>query len=139
MIIQGIRDDKPVAIPVDETGRLLVNTNAISNQPISGTVAISEITAPVVLQDSPPDTQMIPVVVGSPVVYVIPNRRSLTIRAAPGVGGTMLVEYRISPTGDFVAWPAGTVSSATIYNLNGPVEALRFTTAVANGVVEVAQ
>ncbi len=63
----------------------------------------------------------------------------LTIRAAPGSGGTMLVEYRISPTGDFVAWPAGTVSAATICNLNGPVEALKFTAAVADGVVEIAQ
>jgi len=63
----------------------------------------------------------------------------LTLRAVPGSGGTLLVEYRVSPTGDWVAWPAGTVSSATVYQLNGPVEALRFTAAVANGVVEVAQ
>ena len=87
-------------------------------------------------------TQLFTIVVGTPEVleaaqYSIPF--PLTIRAAPGVGGTMLVEYRISPTGDFVAWPAGTVSSATIYNLNGPVEALRFVAAVSNGVAEIAQ
>jgi len=89
-------------------------------------------------------TQSVPVVVGTPVVAgsgveSMPIPFPLTIRAAPGVSGTMLVEYRISPTGDFVAWPAGTVSASTIYNLNGPVEALRFTAAVANGTAEIAQ
>jgi hypothetical protein len=69
--------------------------------------------------------------------YSIPY--PLTLRATPGVGGTLLVEYRISATGEFSSWPAGTVAAATTYVLNGPVEALRFTAGVADGVIEVAQ
>jgi hypothetical protein len=87
-------------------------------------------------------TQLFTVAVGTPVTleaaqYSIPY--PLTVHAVPGVGGTILVEYRITPTGSFVAWPAGTVAASTISKLNGPVEALRFTAAVADGVVGVAQ
>lgn len=89
-------------------------------------------------------TQTVAVTVGTPVIAgsgvdSMPIPYPLTLRAAPGSGGTLLVEYRVSPTGGWVAWPAGTVSSATVYQLNGPVEALRFTAATANGTVEVAQ
>lgn len=87
-------------------------------------------------------TQSVTVVVGTPVTleaaqYSIPY--PITIKARPGVGGTMLVEYRVDPTDDFVAWPDGTVSAATLMKLNGPVEALRFTAAVADGTVRIAQ
>lgn len=87
-------------------------------------------------------TQLLTIVVGSPQTleaaqYSIPY--PLTLRAKPGSGGTLLVEYRISPNGDFVAWPAGTVSAATVHVLTGPVEALRFTAGVADGTIEVAQ
>lgn len=86
--------------------------------------------------------QLFTIIVGTPQTldaaqYSIPY--PLTLRATPGVGGTLLVEYRISPTGDFVAWPAGTVAAATTYVLNGPVEGLRFTAGVADGLVECAQ
>ena len=89
-------------------------------------------------------TQAIPVTVGTPVtadagVSGHPLPYPITLRAKPGSGGTLLVEYRISPTGDFVAWPAGTVSAPTVDTLTAPVEALRFTATTANGVVEVAQ
>ena len=87
-------------------------------------------------------TQAIDVIVGTPVTleaaqYSIPY--PLTIHAQPGIGGTLLVEYRISPTGDFIAWPDGTVAVDTVYLLNGPVEALRLTALVADGTVEIAQ
>jgi hypothetical protein len=87
-------------------------------------------------------TQSIAVAVGSPVTveaaeFSIPY--PLTVKARPGVGGTMFVEYRIDPTDDFSAWPAGTVSADTVYTLNGPVEALKFTAAVVDGTVRLAQ
>lgn len=92
--------------------------------------------------------QLITVVVGSPKIlmgaetseeaqFTLPY--PLTIKATPGAGGTLLVEYRITPTGAFSAWPSGTVAAATVMKLNGPVEGLRFTAAVADGVCEVAQ
>jgi len=88
------------------------------------------------------ECQLFNVIVGSPLLldasgYSIPY--PLTIRAKPGSGGTLLIEYRISTDGDFIAWPAGTVSSAKVYVLTGPVEALRFTATTADGVVEIAQ
>lgn len=87
-------------------------------------------------------TQAIDVIVGTPVTleaaqYSIPY--PITIKACPGVGGTLLVEYRVDPTDDFTAWPSGTVAAATVAKLNGPVEALRFTAAVADGSVRLAQ
>lgn len=86
--------------------------------------------------------QSFTIAVGTPVTleaaqYSIPY--PLTIHAQPGSGGTLLVEYRISPTGDFIAWPDGTVAVDTVYLLNGPVEALRFTALVADGTAEIAQ
>lgn len=86
--------------------------------------------------------QSLTIAVGSPQTleaaqYSIPY--PLTIHAQPGSGGTLLVEYRISPTGDFIAWPDGTVAVDTVYLLNGPVEALRLTALVADGTVEIAQ
>lgn len=89
-------------------------------------------------------TQAVPVVVGTPVVAgsgveSMPIPYPITIKARPGVGGTLLVEYRVDPTDDFTAWPSGTVAAATVMKLNGPVEALRFTAEVADGSVRLAQ
>lgn len=89
-------------------------------------------------------TQTVAVAAGTPVtansgVSGHPIPYPITLRAKPGSGGTLLIEYRISPTGDFVAWPAGTVSAAIVDTLNGPVDALRFTATTANGTVEIAQ
>ena len=69
--------------------------------------------------------------------YSIPY--PLTIRVKPGGGGSMLVEYRLSASGDFIQWPYGTVSESKVYVLNGPVESLRFTSTTSNGVVDIAQ
>ena len=63
----------------------------------------------------------------------------LTVVALPGSGGTLLVEWQAAHGGAWSAWPDGTVSAKTVKILNGPVYALRFTAAVANGIVEVAQ
>lgn len=87
-------------------------------------------------------TQSIAVAVGSPVTveaaeFSIPW--PLVIKARPGSGGTMLVEYRVDPTDDFDPWPPGTVSVDTTNKLDGPVEALRFTALVADGTVRISQ
>lgn len=63
----------------------------------------------------------------------------ITVAVIPGALGTMGVEYKISAAGEWVAWPAGTVSTHTIYVLTAPVYGLRFTATTADGVVEVAQ
>lgn len=63
----------------------------------------------------------------------------LNITAVPGSGGTLLVEYQTAQAGVWTAWPSGTVSAKTIFLLTGPVHALRFTAAVAAGVIEIAQ
>jgi hypothetical protein len=88
------------------------------------------------------ETQLFTIVVGSPQTleaaeFSIPY--PATVFANPGSGGTLLVEYRISPAGSWIAWPDGTVAVDTVYLLNGPVEALRFTALLADGTVEVAQ
>lgn len=87
-------------------------------------------------------TQRITVLTSEPTTldgdgYSIPY--PLTLVALPGGGGTLLVEYQVAQGGAWTAWPEGTVSEKTISALNGPVHALRFTAAVANGMVEVAQ
>jgi len=63
----------------------------------------------------------------------------LTISAIPGAGGTLLVEYQLVKDGSWTEWPGGVVAAKTIYVLAGPVYALRFTAAVAAGVVEIGQ
>lgn len=63
----------------------------------------------------------------------------LTIVALPGAAGTLLVEYQVVENGSWTDWPAGAVASKTIYLLNGPVYALRFTAAADDGVVEITQ
>ena len=63
----------------------------------------------------------------------------LTITATPGAGGTLLVEYQVAASGSWSAWPAGAVTATTIYVLNGPVYALRFTAVTASGTVDIAQ
>lgn len=73
---------------------------------------------------------------GSPTA-VLPT--PLTVAATPGALGTLLVEYQISESGTWIAWPAGDVATATVYVLTGPVHALRFTATTDDGVVEIAQ
>lgn len=63
-----------------------------------------------------------------------------TVAAIPGGGGgSLLVEYQVVPSGSWTAWPASTVTTKTVYVLNGPVHALRFTATTANGTVEITQ
>ena len=63
----------------------------------------------------------------------------LTVSAIPGAGGTLLVEYQLVKDGSWTEWPGGAVAAKAIYVLAGPVYALRFTAAVAAGVVEIGQ
>lgn len=92
--------------------------------------------------------RIVSVVVGAPVTltsngsnYVNSGAFEIpcTVVAIPGGGGTLLVEYQVVPTGSWTNWPAGAVSAKTIYLLSGPVNALRFTAAVADGTVEITQ
>lgn len=87
-------------------------------------------------------------VAASPVAYTSGGTDSLnpdtigyplTISAIPGAGGTLLVEYQLVKDGSWTEWPGGVVAAKTIYVLAGPVYALRFTAAVAAGVVEIGQ
>jgi hypothetical protein len=89
-------------------------------------------------------TQLFTIVVGAPQTleaaqFSIPY--PLTILANPDTdnSGTLLVQYRISPNGAWIDWPAGTVLTETVRLLTGPVEALKFTALVADGTVEIAQ
>lgn len=63
----------------------------------------------------------------------------VNILALPGSGGTILVEWQMAAGGAWTAWPYGAVSTKTQDLLQGPVYALRFTAAIANGIVEIAQ
>lgn len=90
-------------------------------------------------------TQKLTVATAAPSVvdgngYSIPF--PVTISALPGGGGTLKVEYQVATDGSWQLWPAGTagvVESATTMLLTGPVNALRFTAAAADGVVEIGQ
>lgn len=88
-----------------------------------------------------PRSTSLTVTPAAPVLYeaeqfVLPY--PITLHAVPGSGGTLLVEYRVDGASAWAAWPEGTVSSATVMSLNGPVNALRFTAGVADGAVALA-
>ncbi len=94
-----------------------------------------------------PNNAQIAVAAAMPVIYAAASIDEtlpwpINITAVPGSGtpaGTMLVEYQTASSGEWIEWPAGTVSVATTYLLTGPVYALRFTADTWNGVVELAQ
>ena len=78
---------------------------------------------------------------GDPYIYTLPGffQGGLTLAVTPGEGGTMLVEYRLTSTSDWREWPGGAVSVYTEDSLETPVQALRFTSTLADGVVEITQ
>lgn len=88
-----------------------------------------------------------PVTVGSPLVIGILSeqlRLPISVRALPGGGGSIGVEYSctdnaVSSPGsaNWTAWPAGTVSAAASDSIVSPVVALRVTATTAAGSVEV--
>lgn len=67
----------------------------------------------------------------------------LTVAVYPDSGGSVTVEQRIAPGGDWKAVAdgplAGTLSADAVDVLQGPVHGLRFTAAVAAATVEIAQ
>ena len=91
--------------------------------------------------------QLITVVVGSPQTleaagFTIPY--PVTLHITPGSGGTVTVKQRGSATGEFHNIPLptatpGIFSAYDVVKLDGGVEALQFTAAVSDGVVEIAQ
>lgn len=93
------------------------------------------------------ECQRFTISVGSPLVleaagFSIPYPLVIKVtpgEVSPGVYGTMLVEDRETAEGDFDSWPPGTVSVKTKYKLNGPVESLRITAWLVDGVCEVSQ
>lgn len=85
------------------------------------------------------------VVVGTPVlVDAMAWPYPLTVSAVPGSGGTLAVEYSLTPgaaaggTANWIAWPAGTVSAQTVDTLVSAVSALRFTAATSTATYELA-
>lgn len=91
--------------------------------------------------------QLITVVVGSPQTleaagFTVPY--PITLHITPGSGGSVTVEQRGSATGTFHNIPVptatpGVFSAYDVVRLDGGVEALKFTAAVADGVVEICQ
>jgi hypothetical protein len=89
-------------------------------------------------------SQVFLVAAGSPLVVgsgddAIPIPFPAVVEARPGSGGTLLVETRVTADGSWSPWDGGAVSAVMAYALNAPVNALRFTAAVANGSVGVSQ
>lgn len=70
-------------------------------------------------------------------------RPPLTVSVFPGSGGTAVVETRTAQTGTWRAVAngalAGTLAAPASDVLLGPVQALRFTAALADAVVEIAR
>jgi hypothetical protein len=69
-----------------------------------------------------------------------------TVKAIPGSGGTMLVQYTTSTPEDVAAatatwtnWPAGSVSAATSDSLLGAIMFIQASATTANGTLEVCQ
>lgn len=71
------------------------------------------------------------------------GRGPVTVGVKPAGGASALVEHSLSPaanveagTGEFHAWPAGTVTAYAEDVIDGPVTALKFTATVA-GTVQI--
>lgn len=83
------------------------------------------------------------IALGTPQILPV---RSLPVGVAviPGAGGTMLVEYTLSPrdgvgTVTWFPWPKGNVGAASDDALTTPVTAVRISAAGAAGVAEVCE
>lgn len=74
-----------------------------------------------------------------PVVFSSRMNIPMTLAAIPGSGGTLLIEYQVARGGHWFEWPDGVVSAPTLAVVDGPLHALRFTAATAEGVVEMNQ
>ena len=87
----------------------------------------------------------IAVTTSTPVVYICESSVQapvtlefpLSIVAVPGSGGTLAVAFQVIKDGAWVNRVAGVVTTTTARVLNGPVYALRFTAATADGTVEI--
>ena len=60
----------------------------------------------------------------------------LTVLCSPGSGGTILMEYRTHSHDSWVS-VASAFAVDTVYQLTGPVQALRFTAATNDGTVSI--
>ena len=93
--------------------------------------------------------QLITVVVGSPQTleaagFTIPYPVTLHITPGSTLNSTITVKQRGSATGEFHNIPLptatpGIFSAYDVVKLDGGVEALQFTAAVSDGIVELAQ
>ena len=84
----------------------------------------------------------IAVAVGTP--QIVPVRTlPVSIAALPGPGGSIRVEYTLSPRDGgpvtWFPWPAGDVTGPTDDAITSPASALRFTALVAAGFVELCE
>ncbi|MEO1752019.1 hypothetical protein [Thiofaba sp. EF100] len=74
------------------------------------------------------------------------SRHLVSIAAIPGQGGSLLVEYTLSPRqlieqdqALWHAWPAGSVTEPTVDALLTPVVAVRGTAQGADGFIEIVE
>jgi hypothetical protein len=67
-------------------------------------------------------------------IGVVPG--GATIGVAPGEGGSMTVQYRISPNGPLRAWAPGAVTVATDEAAISPYLEMHFTATGADGLAE---
>ncbi|MEW5972335.1 MAG: hypothetical protein AB1713_01090 [Pseudomonadota bacterium] len=79
-----------------------------------------------------------------PPVYL--SRHPVSVAAAPGAGGSVLVEYTLSPralieAGEalWLAWPAGAVTAASTDVLFAPAVAVRAKATGADGFIEIVE
>jgi hypothetical protein len=82
--------------------------------------------------------------VGDRAIVMVPLNTRPSVAVHPGAGGTLAVDYSLSPisavrgdTANWVAWTHGASATKRLEMLAGPVTAIRFTPAVATGVWEV--
>lgn len=78
-------------------------------------------------------------------VIIHGDAERVSVAAFPGGGGTVTIQFTLSPpalveagTASWVAWSKGAVSSADADTLAGPVTAVRASAATAAGVFEIA-
>ena len=85
------------------------------------------------------------VTAGSSEVWLPPySSLNTTITAAPGSGGSALVESNNSDPdnlveGAYVEWDAGTVTASTVESCTGVISALRMTATTADAVFYISQ
>ncbi|MFZ5536737.1 MAG: hypothetical protein ACOZAP_04570 [Pseudomonadota bacterium] len=87
-----------------------------------------------------------PIPAGQTLSPVYLARHPVSVAVAPGAGGSVLVEFTLSPralieTGEALwhAWPAGAVTEASVDVLSAPAVAVRAQATGADGFIEIVE